>query len=71
MMHRETFQALPAETKLVQDVVQKINEKPEDCLFIDDVEENLEPAREMGIKTILFRSQEQLEEELKGIGVEF
>lgn len=44
--------------------------KAEECLFIDNKELLLVPAREMGIKTILFESKEQLEEELKRYNIE-
>jgi len=39
--------------------------KPEECVFIDDQEKNLIPARELGIKTILFEDVEQFKKELK------
>ena len=39
------------------------------CVFIDDLEQNLEPARKLGMKTILFRSAKQLKEELVSLGV--
>jgi putative hydrolase of the HAD superfamily len=34
-------------------VLQYANEKPENCLLIDDMERNLKPAKEIGIRTIL------------------
>jgi FMN phosphatase YigB (HAD superfamily) len=42
---------------------------PEECLFIDDREVNLECPRELGIKTILFTDAAQLRAELVGEGV--
>ncbi len=36
-----------------------------ECVFIDDREENLVPARELGMRTILFQSPQQCENELK------
>jgi putative hydrolase of the HAD superfamily len=42
---------------------------PEECLFIDDREVNLECPRELGINTILFRDATQLRSELIGKGV--
>jgi putative hydrolase of the HAD superfamily len=41
-------------------IVKEINIKPEECLFIDDKEENLLPAKKLGMKTILAKNQEQI-----------
>jgi len=40
-----------------------------DCLFIDDHQPNIIAASALGFRTILFRSPEQLEEELRREGV--
>ena len=40
---------------------------PEECVYIDDRPKNLEPARELGMRTIHFRSLEQFKEELEAI----
>ena len=45
--------------------------KPEKCLFIDNMERNLKPARELGFNTILFTDQSQLEKELINLGIKF
>ena len=50
--------------------LQVTQRKPEECLFIDDREVNLECPRELGIATILFRDPEQLKSELKQMGLE-
>ena len=42
---------------------------PDECIFIDDREINLECPRELGIKTILFKDAAQLRAELVGAGV--
>ena len=42
---------------------------PDQCVFIDDRQENLNTAKEMGITTILFTSAAQVCEELKHTGV--
>ncbi|MDR1022878.1 MAG: HAD family phosphatase [Prevotellaceae bacterium] len=42
---------------------------PEQCVFIDDRQENLNTAKEMGITPILFTSAAQLRKELKRLGV--
>ena len=42
---------------------------PEECIFIDDRPANLEPAKNMGLGTILFRSAEELRAALSENGV--
>lgn len=44
---------------------------PEECVFMDDLEENIKGAADAGIHTILFRSEMQAKEELRGMGVKF
>lgn len=44
---------------------------PEECVFLDDKEENIETAIRLGMKGIVFRSYEEAEERLKQAGVEF
>lgn len=51
--------------------VEKLNVKPEECLFIDDQEDCLRPARKMGMATILFKSTPQLKEELQKKDIKF
>lgn len=43
---------------------------PEDSVFIDDREQNLAPARELGMKTIRFTDAPRLRHELAGLGVQ-
>src|SRR5262249_29820466 len=50
-------------------VLQMTARQPEECLFIDDREVNLECPRELGIRTILFRDANQLRADLKEAGV--
>ena len=52
-------------------LVQKLSLLPTECLFIDDREENLVPANELGMQTILFQKPEQLFQELKKREVKF
>lgn len=44
--------------------------KPEECVFLDDMQQNLDAAAGFGIHTILFRSYAQAREDLKKMGVE-
>lgn len=43
---------------------------PEECVFLDDTQVNLDAAQKFGIHTILFRDQAQAIEELRKFGVE-
>lgn len=45
--------------------LQSLNEKAEDCLFIDDSDINLQSARDIGFNTILFQNERDLENEIK------
>lgn len=45
-------------------LIDKYDLEPARCVFIDDLAANLEPARELGIRTILFQSQDQAEQDL-------
>jgi epoxide hydrolase-like predicted phosphatase len=53
--------------KMYKMFVDKFDLSPADILFIDDKEENLIPARNLGMKTIRFTTIAQLEEELGNI----
>jgi HAD superfamily hydrolase (TIGR01509 family) len=45
--------------------------KPEESIFIEDREENIIPAKELGINTILYSKETNLKKELSKFGVEF
>lgn len=67
---------LSGEVKLVkpdpaifQRMLEKIGRKPEECVFIDDNPANVVAARALNIVTIQYRSPEQLERELQGLGI--
>jgi len=48
-------------------VVREMNVRPQECLFIDDKEENLLPAEKLGMKTVLAKKPEQIVEDVLGI----
>ena len=52
-------------------LLKKYNLKPEECVFLDDRRENLETAKRLGFKTILFTDAENAEKELRSLGVKF
>lgn len=57
------------EKKAYLSILKKLGKEPSECLFIDDMEENLLAAREIGMNTILFTTSKQLVIDLKGMGI--
>lgn len=57
--------AVKPSAEIFQAVVKIAGCAPEECLFIDDLEINVEGARKFGINALQFISQTQLERELK------
>ena len=51
-------------------ILKENNIKPEESIFIEDKEANLPPAKELGINTILFTKDIDLQQELAKFGVE-
>jgi len=47
------------------------NVKPGETIFVDDLQENVDAAKNLGIQGIRFTTVQALEKELKGIGLEF
>jgi 2-haloacid dehalogenase len=45
-------------------LLERYHLNPAQCVFIDDRQENIDTARELGIATVLFRSAAQVREEL-------
>jgi FMN phosphatase YigB (HAD superfamily) len=43
--------------------------RPEESLFIDDREQNITPAAALGMRTILYKSPQQLRSDLKSHGI--
>ena len=57
------------EKKIYEIAMQKADAKPQECLFIDDLIENIQAAELVGIKGIHFKSSRQLKNELLRIGI--
>jgi len=55
--------------KMYQYALEKTESRPEECVYIDDKENLLIPARELGMRTIHFKNAEYLAEELDKLGV--
>src|SRR3989338_2766785 len=56
--------------KAFKNVLQKIRARTHECVFIDDLEENVKAAQSIGMKGIIYRNLGQLETYLDKIGVE-
>ena len=52
------------DARIYEILIKKLGLKPEEMLFIDDKEPLLVPAQKLGINTLLFRGQNDLEKEL-------
>ena len=50
-------------------VLQKLDAKPKQCVFIDDKLRNLIPARELGITVIKFESIDKFKQQLRQLGI--
>ncbi len=46
-------------------LIKRTKAKPEEIIFIDDLQRNINGAKKVGIKTILFKNLKQLKKELK------
>lgn len=57
------------ENKLYLTVLKKLKTNPVECIFIDNKNENLIPAKNLGMKTILFKNAKQLEYKLRKLGI--
>jgi glucose-1-phosphatase len=63
LSHKVSF--LKPSAQIFRAAVERADCSPEECLFIDDSEANVEGAGKLGINGILFISPEQLEKDLK------
>lgn len=52
------------QTEIYEVAIKKSGCKPNEILFIDDLEHNLEPAKNLGMKTLLFENPTQIKKEL-------
>jgi putative hydrolase of the HAD superfamily len=57
------------ETKIYQTLLDKYNLKPDQCVFIDDVESNLTQAHSLNMKTIQYFKDTDLRSELRKLDV--
>lgn len=52
-----------------KNVLNKINAGAGECVFIDDVEMNVNKAENLGMKGIVYKNKEKLEQELSNLGI--
>jgi epoxide hydrolase-like predicted phosphatase len=52
-----------------QHILKKLDSKPQECIFIDDYDKNIESAKELGINVILFKNPNQLKSELRKFSI--
>lgn len=57
------------EPEIYQSLFARFHLKPEECIFVDDCEENITAGRAQGMPGIVFTSYEQAVRELAGYGV--
>lgn len=50
-------------------VLEKISAKPEECVFIDDIQVNVDAANVLGIKGILYTNFDQLEKDFLNLNI--
>ncbi len=56
--------------EIFKEAVRQLDVEPEECIYIDDLEENISPAKELGMKMILFKNLNQLKDELNKLDVD-
>jgi len=57
--------------KIYHLALERAKAKPEECLFIDDMEENIVAAQSLGIISLCFTPQTDIEEALRNYGLSF
>jgi len=57
------------DVSIFREIVEKLNVKPTECIYIDDMEKNIPPAKQLGMNTILFTDFENLKKELMSFSV--
>lgn len=62
----ETGYAKP-NPKIFEEALRRLGAKPEECIFVDDTEENVQAARLLGMKVILYRDFVSFRAELESL----
>ena len=58
------------EPEIYRLLIERYHLIPEECVFLDDLQANLDGAAAFGIHTILFKNQQDAIKQLKKLGVE-
>jgi len=54
---------------IFKETIEQLGVNPAECIYVDDMEQNIPPAKELGMKMILFKNFEQLKKELISFSV--
>lgn len=63
------YRLIKPDPAIYEALIQKYELRPEECVFLDDRQDNCEAARKKGMKAIVFTSQEEAQEQLIRLGV--
>ena len=63
--------AMKPDPRIYEEALKRTGFEPEECLFIDDTEENIKGARKLGINVILMEPRTDLEAVLRGMNLSF
>ena len=61
--------AMKPDPRIYEEALRRAGFKPEECLFIDDMEENIKGAQKLGINVILMEPRTDLEAALRGLNL--
>ena len=61
--------AMKPDPRIYEVALKRTGFKPEECLFIDDMDENIKGAQKLGINVILMESRTDLEAALRGLSL--
>ncbi len=63
------IQMAKPDAEIYQHLLHRFHRSAQECLFIDDMENNIQGAQSVGIQTILFQSPEQLSTRFQELGI--
>ena len=64
------YKMIKPNSEIFEKILEKLNIKPEEAIFIDDRQMHVDGAEKVGIKSFLFKNNEQLVSDLQKFGVE-
>lgn len=60
----EDIHCMKPSSKFYEVLIERLGEKPEDILFVDDKEDNIEGAKRLGLRTLRYRGEKSLSESI-------